>query len=146
MIDAKELRIGNRLEQGIVNHIGYTEGYFRCGILENEYCSKMDFYKYDELTPIPLTEEILLKCKFQELNEFENTCIDKENFIEISSVLEDEFYIGKNKETGGYHFLTIDTFQGDDLFFKIISAPMQYLHTLQNYYPTFKGEELEINL
>lgn len=142
MIKANEIRVGNWLNdprQYDPKFFTKTEnGYFKATARDIQFA--------EEFEPIPLTEEILLKCKFQELNEFENTCIDKDNFIEISSVLEDEFYIGKNKETGFYHFLTIDTFQGDDLFFKSISAPMQYLHTLQNYYPAFSGQELEINL
>ena len=146
MIQENELMLGNQLDKGSVGYIGWVKGVFMIGVFDEKFSSVCKFYKTEELNPIPLTEEILLKCKFQELNEFENTCIDKENFIEISSVLEDEFYIGKNKETGFYHFLTIDTFQGDDLFFKSISAPMQYLHTLQNYYPAFSGQELEINL
>lgn len=144
-MEATELRIGNYINPKI-NGIILTNEIHKVDPTTLIIISKQIDNRNIEFEPIPLTEEILLKCGFHELNEFENTCIDKENFIETSSVLEDEFYIGKNKETGFYHFLTIDTFQGDDLFFKIISAPMQYLHTLQNYYPTFKGEELEINL
>lgn len=134
MINATELRIGNRLEQGIVNHIGYTEGYFRCGILENKYCSKMDFYKYDELTPIPLTEEILLKCGFK--------------YIPCP-------ICGQGQWAGMAIWSLITpsgnyiTLRGNINHIKVIyphGTAILYLHQLQNLYWCLVGEELEINL
>ena len=95
--------------------------------------------------PIHLSEKKLLRCGFKRLGDFEEKCVSKKEFTEILFTLISEVYIGKDEKTGMYHFLSVDTVQ-NYYFFKSISAPMKYLHTLQNYFFAFKGEELKINL
>ena len=99
--------------------------------------------------PITLTEEILLKCGFTDLKddswgEFIDIWIDKIDFVNV--LMKDKLFIGKDSKDGLYYFLVTRTGNGEYMYFESISAPMQYLHTLQNYYLTFSGTELEINL
>lgn len=160
-MNVQELRIGNYVKVSLINKVrikGIHPKTILCeeseslsgkdefaDMIEYEGSDAWGYAEIEEFSPIPLTEEILLKCGFKTLSEFDEIWIKKENYINILFTLIPNVYIGKDKNTGFYHFLHIYTVQEID-YFNAISAPMEYLHTLQNYYVTFKGQELEINL
>src|SRR5690606_18587286 len=99
-------------EQGVVVFIKETD--------ETEW---IDLFQF---TPIPLTEEILLKCGFE---------IDG-NFCYIKSF--QSIYLAKPWREAN-HFL-LKTIGGECL------SRLQHLHQLQNLYFALCGEELEVNL
>ena len=157
----QELRVGNWIRFGVINDVrvkAINPKTLICKASESrsgkdEICDMIQFEgdtaigndEIDCFSEIPLSEKILLRCGFKRLDEFEETCVSKKEFTEILFTLISEVYVGKSEKTGMYHFLSVDTCQGY-YFFKSISAPMKYVHTLQNYFFTFKGEELKINL
>lgn len=123
---SNELRVGNHLfkygevvkivEIGI-KHKGDTNYYLRS---ENDNCG----YWIDQFNPIPLTEEILLKCCF------EKTIVN----TMIKAWLNFSFYL---------------TIRDDgELFYEWKGGNIQvkYLHQLQNLYFALTNKELEINL
>lgn len=122
MIRVEELRIGNYTDKGIIKNFyenGIHVGLGKC-------------YVYNVINPIPLTEEILLKCGFEKdgvkwpsYRHFKFKTLT----IEIG-VLGDKYsfrkYLSKDKSL---HLVDI-----------------KYLNQLQNLYFALTGEELEINL
>lgn len=114
MIKATELRIGNWVEVENYKNI-QLENVHPKGTTHGD-----DQYLISMLKPIPLTEEILLKCGFRK----------------ISSVI----YI-KNK-------ITINVFSDVGVCFSLNErfSKIKSLHQLQNLYWCLAGEELEINL
>ena len=120
MILANEIREGIYLEyenNGIsVKIIGFKDGI--C------YYNSSCYSKIESMTPIPLTEDILLKCGF-----------DKHEYQYIIEYCINSFklrYIKKNKKYV-YHtgFRNIEK---------------RYLHQLQNIYLDLEEKELEVNL
>lgn len=92
----------------------------------------------DELKPIKLTEDILLKCGFEK----------KESEGEIG--LHFEYFLKKYVSIvfnyGAFHLVNIDI-DCDDLWsYYNIGTNITYLHQLQNLYFALNGEELEIDL
>jgi hypothetical protein len=133
---ANELRIGNWVfdDENIPMQIAkieseiYTRWNFNdCSIVLEH---KATYYE-SEIFPIPITEEILLKCGFEDgvVNIFEN-----ENF-KTSIWYHD-----------GWHF----QFDEKEWYGKssvyLYPAPIDYVHQLQNLYFALTGEELEVNL
>ena len=135
MIQVNELRIGNWVQndgdfllvRGIDSKYAYVD--------TND---KKDLYQHRKyltsIEPIPLTEEILLKCGFimsehgeyyQEENEdsFDNVMSTK-----LTYNLTDELFTVVNTDYDGYH---IDC---------------KYLHTLQNLWNALTNQELNIEL
>ena len=113
---ANELRIGNYTEQGKIN--SFWEG----GI-----CLKYGkSFKFSELNPIPLTEDILLKCgieidgSFGHIKHFESIYLLKP-WIEAD------------------HFL-LKTIGGECI------SKIKHLHQLQNLYFALTNGELKIEL
>ena len=109
MIQVNELRIGNYVYYADNKTVLKVDGGHIC------YPSKMH--------PIPLTEEILLKCGFEQTS--------------IISIFEkDEF--------------TLENWDDNEFIFRwndfTISVGLKHLHKLQNIYFALKNEELEINL
>lgn len=117
---ATELRIGN--------YVYYKCNIEKCFALRN---SGVDFYRgktkngittqgyiYDAIQPIPLTEEILLKCGYA-------TCSFRDNHFVIKGhtiwKCNDLFICDKN------------------------GIVLKYLHQLQNLYHALTGEELTVN-
>ena len=131
MIKANELRIGNWYNQfGNYEQVSVETLKTLSQSGENQLFCK----------PIPLTEEILLKCGFR--------CIDKLNkhysindpngykdshTISIIPTLNDKLYIAFSDILNGYKDY-------------IPTTKIKYLHQLQNLYWCLCGEELEINL
>lgn len=159
-IDIKSLRIGNYLSFGLLYIVKVTAINPQQFIVEakNSISGKDEIHdmisfkgdtasgnsRIEAFMPIPLTKEILLKCGFSTLDGVKETCIEKRMFTEVLQLTED-IYIGKDKSTGFYQFLFINIYQGS-YGFTSMSAPIQYLHKLQNYYTSFSDKELEINL
>ena len=137
MIQANELRIGNKLLflGEIVTFKNITEiredGIFWIKTFEPKIECKNFHFK-----PIPLSEEILLKCGF-ELNEdlgdmkYYQIPNEKRGFGVCFDHDEIVFYL--------FNIKGITNLIYDESFF-------QYLHQLQNLYFTLTGKELEINL
>ena len=135
MIQAQELRIGNWFE-----HCGFY--YQSTGVLENAsyFTPKEDFGDrlayLAEIKPIPLTEEILLKCGFertitpmQALDYIDYRMNQFVCFLLPTGKLEVEFYANNNKiDERGYLTSVI------------------YLHQLQNLFYCLCGKELEVKL
>jgi len=116
MIKANELRLGNWVfdpegEMSTVNAIGKTNY-----SLDNFYHGHID-----DIKPIPLTEDILLKCGF----EFDGLSYIKEYGEEYF------FYVSYDGES-----FVISADDSD------IGKPFYYLHQLQNLYWCLCGEEL----
>lgn len=134
MIKENELRVGNyiadyeekenyfKIEQIRINSIGDYVAVYRLGSI----CCQVNL-----LEPIPLTEEILLKCGFE--NEVDDIDGKMYNiyFVTNTEYLIEYFY--KEKE---YIFT-------DDMGLKIY---INSIHQLQNLYYALTNEELQINL
>lgn len=123
MIDVKELRIGDYVylfrstTPSKITDIGYSE------IEDNRYeaggiSSESVFRTYVEnLNPIPITEELLLKCGFEK-HQWGDTTSFYHPLIELNA-----------------HFCL----KGVDY-----NIPVKSLHQLQNIYFVLTGKELEI--
>ena len=118
MLQPQELRIGNLVYSLETNDIQKIRG------INEEYVSidtvTFDYVSYDEIEPIPLTEEWLLKFGY-----IGNEPI----FSEISTIF-----------TNGIHKIwkPFNKFLDDTYRFEI-----NYVHQLQNLYFALKGEELQ---
>lgn len=127
-MDAKELRIGNKIWRPCC----YDEV---LEIRENGiigFDSLRGLIPYSEISPIPITEEILKKCGFKEMfgrgrDSYE---INLYNYHRIEVVM-DENIIDAHIHYGGWncHLRTI-----------------KYLHELQNIVSVITSKELEIQL
>ncbi len=132
---ANELRIGNWVQT--------TEGYKRVAELDKYGIAyhmtfdavKLALCKY--LKPIPLTEEILLKCGFEKIEEEFDGHTDLHYILKVDSfctlVLCDDFSF---------------SFQDEKLKEQICvkNDTLNSVHRLQNLYFVLTGEELEIEL
>lgn len=105
----KELRIGNHIEQGVIFEI-------KQNVVRVKYNGRTSLLVHEEMKPIPLTEEILLKCGF-DTESIPYHCINGNVVIYYS--------------------------QGDFLC-KYTGHEIKYLHQLQNLYYALTGTELTI--
>lgn len=122
MIKNNEIRVGNWLE--------WNKKPFKvCAIFRNVTENELWAKDNNELYPIPLTEEILLKCGWGK-GEYDSEYIDN---------------VSLKQEVLGYNvnnkMLYIET-NADVIEINHI----HYLHQLQNLYFALTGKELEINL
>lgn len=131
MIDVKELRIGNYVYLQSsktpykITEVGYSEieypRYEASGI-----SSEAVFRTYvDNLNPIPISEELLLKCGFRE---------DERSFyrVDLGNVAFNQY---------GYYIQLKECSSEVIRVIKITS-----LHKLQNLYFVMTGKELEVSL
>lgn len=128
MIDRRELRIGNWV--GTVYNVPYIKiteikNHVVCGV----NCKGVS---YPSLKPIPLTEEILLKCGFVKDETDQDKNIISGNICDY--ILE--------SDNGGNYFLGVN--HGENTLY--FSWDIKYLHQLQNLYYALMGEELEVKL
>lgn len=117
---SNELRIGNVTNKGVI-YLFYDRG----------VCLKYGkSYKFSELEPMPLTEEILLKCGFEESDGAHCIWIYKGNSKYMIEWIFNE-----------YNFRIIT-----DRFNSTYIRQVKYVHQLQNLYFALTGEELEVIL
>ena len=134
MILANELRVGNWIQYNyprkntVFNKAKVFEIRNKGVVLKSKGLIKdyQDYiaFKHDTLKPIPLTEDILLKCGF-----------DKHEYQYIIEYCINSFklrYIKKNKK---YVYHT-----------GVRNIEKRYLHQLQNIYLDLEEKELEVNL
>lgn len=139
-MEAKEFRIKNNIyyKNEIINICGVTDSgiYFYDGKTH----SSTKFLFFEDLKPIELTEEILLKCKNIKEETFhyaegsiKGWCIEQDNSALDIVLFEDGFHLYKRT---------------DDVYWGYIENEIKYLHDLQNvfYYTDNQKTELEINL
>ena len=134
-MEANELRIGNiicslgqRHENGrMLEWINY-EIPVDLEVLQNIISKNTDF----EYSPIPLTEEWLLKFGFV-----------KGKGAFFIEVLKTEFYF-RDSYTGGYYWGFISNSDWNMCELTDV-RPVNYVHQLQNLYFALTGEELTIN-
>ena len=134
MINKKELMLGNVVNYTI-NHVegGVTvkRGYVT-SLINNKAIVGWNNIKYCNLSPIPLTRELLLECGFS--NDDDNNknlflCLSGESeFIEYDE-LDKKFYV-----------LFADGGDGG-----AIETKVKYLHQLQNLYYAITGCELDVD-
>lgn len=133
-MNLQELRIGNL--------INYTGNYKFNGVFDRDFARYMFDVndEWDFIEPIPLTEEWLRKNTM--IQEYDTDGIDIDIYDSIL-ILGGQYLIGHDKEADSWEFVKEQTESFDDsTFLSAISAPMQFVHTFQNYYPAITGEEL----
>lgn len=134
MVDVRELRIGNFFKISVCDNFRVDEIYknedgFYC-VKNNIGCNGSYLYgAVEDLQPISLTEELLLKCGFNvECYEFQ---IKEQLLLAI-----EDFWILYNTRTNFYVVI----------FFNKAFKQIEYLHQLQNIYFDLTGKELEVKL
>lgn len=139
MIDVRELRIGNFFKISVCdnfrvdeiykkedrfyyvkNNIGYNESYLY-GVVE-------------DLQPIPITEEMLMKCG---MNECEDASIVR--YVCRNGKFKMNIMLYELKK----YIICINNVESGE---QVCSREVKYLHQLQNIYFDFTGKELEVNL
>lgn len=150
MINAAELRLGNRLSDMAnleINLIVYKieDGIITCGDKDFDYP-----YLAETLKPIPLTEDILLKCGFEKKGSegwFHKDYIAFDLGDEGVDELDHRYLMHPVEisiNTSSFRaniYNTMDDEQGATPKVKI-----KTLHQLQNLYFALTGQELEVNL
>lgn len=116
-MNCKELRVGNYVYcKGIIDEV--------LGIGDNDYYTEKHYHgvRDEDLTPIPLTDKILLKCGFK---------IGKENNYILHDLIE-----------------IVETDYGNTFFLmsNFIKSDVKYLHQLQNLYFALTNKELNYEL
>ena len=133
MIQSNELRYGNKLLfLGNIETFEFIDQIREDGVFWIQTKEQKIAYKNFQFKPVELTEDILLKCGFQnnEPNYF---------WITIKGYENDETYIYINKISSG-----IGIFQNDKENY--LDIEIKYLHQLQNLYFALTNQELTINL
>lgn len=128
-MEISELRLGNLIEQGIVNGIGYNLGVLGVACIENNFMSFGNFYSYSQINPIKLNEEWLLKFGFD--NSLDMIFI--KNISDYSQIKLLPLTSGGDYN-GMYALCNYSDFQ----------VNIKYVHQLQNLYFALTGEELTI--
>lgn len=130
MIQAKECRLGNLLHDKKNNRIvafyGLTEGLNKV-IVNYANGSGIYYLEFDEVEPIKITEDILLKCGF----------VYEEGFYIKDGLAFEELEDGRLLIDGLGFSLYKDDFE------KHITS---YIHELQNLYFALTKQELQVNL
>jgi len=132
MIQSNELRSGNLIigtyeneDDNLIHETICTFKFYNC--YDNYYNveSKDGIEEFTSFKPIPITEEILLKCGFVQC---ENEFWYQKNIISISP------------SVGTYEI------QGSKLSLSVMREnPIRYLHQLQNLYFSLTNEDLTFN-
>lgn len=121
MIDINELRIGNLVKSFRKNIL--VEGIGKKGInysfMDEEY-----EYEEDELYPIPITEELLLKLGFIKEEETISHDFEFKKWIDGYPITVSDLSNTKDRD----YYVHID----NRLYETILGADIQYLHQLQN--------------
>lgn len=126
MVDVKELRIGNWVYylgcRAKINSISVSSS---CGYVST---FSSGIVTQNQIEPIPLTEDLILKCGFTESYSDSKGYIYSINGVKFLRCFFDipSFFI--------------ETEEDDDLF----NRPIDNLHQLQNIYYALIGQELEV--
>lgn len=146
MIQANELRIGNWIRYKEIPTI-----VLGINALDQKYLDPDgDIYDLKQCYPIPLTEEILLKCRFRWSDPLTLYCLD-----EADTICDSEDF--KNEEDGdgqlySVHFyhdgehLIVENSNENGEYGNMRFGKIKHLHQLQNLYFALTGKELEVNL
>ncbi len=123
-MDARELRIGNFVklnekEFTIIHEI--LEVGMTC---KTKSLGQKDYYEIEDLTPIPLTEEWLLKFGFD---------------------LNSDHFIGEVWGIEGNNYYFCISCKSYTFVHSSFNTRIEYVHQLQNLYHALTGKELEIN-
>ena len=128
MIKNTEIRVGNWLE--------WNKKPFKvCAIFRNVTENELWAKDNNELHPIPLTEEILLKFGFKKYRNIGCYDTDKDAFFFESDKISLTIDFILSSSNHYYRSTPVDG-----------AIPLKYLHQLQNLVFSVTGEELEINL
>tara|TARA_R110000772_G_scaffold268686_3_gene397514 strand:+ start:2835 stop:3251 length:417 start_codon:yes stop_codon:yes gene_type:complete len=136
-IQSKELRIGNLvLDRGgkliLIDHWEYED---KVSTKRKEDSHPLTEF-VDYLTPIPLTEEWLLKFGFENI---------RGNFFKSKIYGNDEYIlIDLNQDCDNVYLKQINTDGENDAI--LLHNEIKYVHQLQNLYFALTNVELEINL
>jgi len=131
MIKASELMQGNKLQDLNGNKFEVKEileKYVETTISTNGY------FRYDEIEPIPLSEEILLKCGFEIQS---NAGVKYISFGRINKSKQIYLPIVNN-------ILSLSIWQNK--MFTDLGTRIKYLHQLQNLYFALTGHPLTITI
>lgn len=133
-MEAKELRIGSITKQGVV------KSFYEHGV----HVGLGKTYKFYDLTPIPLTEQVLIDCGLIQLGDKKAKWYGDVNDMKMFIFTNEElfgssmFYIHKWGTNFYFSISTLDDgLESFERLFKI-----DYLHQLQNCL-LLKGQELE---
>lgn len=141
MIQVNELRIGNYLQ--IVNNICAVSAIYLSGFHVNDENGIDHNNHQSNISYIPLTEDILLKCKqYVKWDAF-----GEENFGGYIPFVDGKKLMIRYYK-GNYFFNICSVDIKRNIFTSImkIDLPIRYLHHLQNFIYSIKGEELTVNL
>jgi len=138
-MDARELRIENYIQLYLKPDDSEMTKHKIISIfynnIENEYFVELeDGFKVNinkGIVPIPLTEEILLKCGFDKYTKSEGIFFKNSDFFELHQF----------NENGDFSYKCGDNLEGNFVYIRI-----DYLHQLQNLHFALTGVELEIIL
>jgi len=124
---ASELRIGNKIMDisGFIGSVSSIHDDETVKLINDEGVL-LDWMRADLFLPIPLTEEILLKCGFEPFGSKMNLWGNKKCYIKVKNWLVYKFEL-----LGCYIYLDYD---------------LKHLHQLQNLYFSLTNEELKIKL
>lgn len=138
MIDLRELRIGNYVKvnygQDVIGTVdSIDKNSIMVGIIrQGDLCNGV-ITNEEGLIPIPITEELLLKCPFKRDKVI---LLDEDRHIDV-------FYVFENimiaKRMNNTYFLG-EEYDSIVMYFN----PIYSLHQLQNIYFDLTGEELDI--
>lgn len=128
-VKSSEIMLGNWF-------IGYDGKPFKWGI---EHFANLATVYLDEIvkSPIPLTEEILLKCGFR--RKYQQCYLVIQKVVDGDPIIIEFEIIGKDI----FGSLWIGVW---DDYTKVIRLDIKYFHQLQNLYFVVTGKELEIKL
>lgn len=128
MIDTRELKLGNYLKkEGVILKVTS----FSSSLINVEIAGANILYVPSELDPIPLTEEVLLKCGLTR----------KGSFFGMGFL--DTIYWYNIENQILYIEYTDSPFSEDEGVRYPISSPIKHLHTLMNAIYDLTGKELE---
>lgn len=138
MVDVRELRIGNFFKISVCDNFRVDEIYKkedRFYYVKNNigYNGSYLYGVVEDLQPIPLTEELLMKCGMNECEDASIVRYAKRN---------DKFKMNIMIYGLEKYFTYINNVESGEM---VCSKEVKYLHQLQNIYFDFTGKELEIN-
>jgi len=142
-MEANELRIGNYVYLTADGHEDEPD-LVKWDIIDYEYYTD----KMDYIQPIPLTEEILLKCGF----EVEKYIATGDFYLcgkKVISINRRSYKIIISADDySNWNFLVDSNYLYKDISREIKQniLPFQYLHQLQNLYFALTNQELEVKL